>query len=79
MLAQVEREKEALEEEVATLKKAIDRPIYVNLPANPAMQQIVTYLPQITQIATNLSFTASAIQAQNAVLERIAKALEAKP
>lgn len=40
-----------------------------------ALNQIVAYAPQLTQIATNLSYVASSIQANNAVANRVADSL----
>lgn len=80
----LEQENERLGKELDELKAILTRPMVVNVEQNtsPAMNQILTYLPQLTHISTNLSHVASTVSAMNssmvAALDRLTKTLEAR-
>jgi hypothetical protein len=72
-------ENERLSRELDQLRAALKQPVSIQVQSQDAatLSRIKDYLPQLTNIATNLSHTASAVQALTPVLEKIAKALEA--
>ena len=73
----------ALEDEVRDLKQLLGRPITIQGQDAEAWRKFMDYMPQLTHLATNVSMTASAVQANkasldsiNLTLQRIATALE---
>lgn len=79
--AHLEQENERLRRELDEVRAMLSRPVNVVLqnPQQSTLTQISQYLPQLTNIATNLSYVASAIQSVDARLDAIAKKLEPKP
>lgn len=79
--AHLEQENERLRNELAYVRSMLAKPVNVNVQSPDAgtLRMIEQYLPQLTHIATNLSHVASNLTTVTATLDRIAKAVEAKP
>lgn len=74
--AHLEQENDRLTKELDELRSLLRQPINIDVKSDAAtLKRIVDYLPQLTNIATNLAHTASAIQALQPSLAKIAKAL----
>lgn len=76
--AHLVEQNDRLSRELEELRTLLRQPVNIQVqsPDSATLNRIGQYLPQLTNIATNLSYVASAVQALQPPLEKIVKALE---
>jgi len=67
-----------LEQQVSLLQATLESQNNLLAMRSDTEQQIIQYLPQLTHLATNMSYVASAIQEQTKVLQEISEKLDPK-
>lgn len=74
----LEQDNAKLQKEVDDLRALLARPVAVTVagPDSAALSRVVEYLPQLTNIATNLAYIASSLQRNEQAMGQIVEALK---